>query len=182
MPRPEINDYLFYKIVNEELPDYVYIGSTGCFIKRKYMHKGCCNNPNSKKHNFKIYKTIRENGGWEKWNMVVIDRLDQSTLIDARIREEKLRQEYNGNLNSQKAYTSGEEKKEYLNEYRQANKNIINEKQKKYHLKNKEIIEEKASEKVTCECGSIIRKNNLLRHQKTQTHQNFCKSIELSDA
>ena len=241
MPRPEINDYLFYKIVNEELPDYVYIGSTGCFIKRKQKHKDACNNPNSKSHNFKLYKTIRDNGGWEKWNMIVIDKLDKSTLIDSRIKEEELRREYNANMNTIKAHTSVDERKEYikdyyhankeakneklkdyyqankeviaekqknyyhankesiiekqknyyyankeaLNEYsknyRQANKEVIAEKQKNYYQDNKEVIDEKRSKKMTCVCGSIFRKDAVSSHNKTQTHQNFCKSIELSD-
>ena len=182
MPRPEINDYLFYKIVNEELPDYVYIGSTGCFIKRKQKHKDACNNPNSKSHNFKLYKTIRDNGGWEKWNMVIIDKLDKSTLIDARIKEEKLRQEYNGNLNSRKAYINVEERKEEKKDYYEKNKQIIKKNQKNYYQDNKEYLIEKKKEKMTCECGSIIRIGDLSRHNKTQKHQNYCESINLSDA
>ena len=180
MPRPEINDYVFYKIINDDLPEYVYIGSTGCFYKRKQSHKDDCDNPNSKKYNLKLYQTIRENGGWEKWNMVIIDKGEQMTLTDTRIKEEKLRKEYNGNLNMVKAYTSTEEKKEYLNEYRQDNKQIINEKAKYYYQANKKYFNEKWREKFTCECGAIFNINNLSRHKKSLKHQQFCQPIDLS--
>mgnify|MGYP003657235749 CR=1 FL=1 len=194
--KPIINDYTFYKIMNENLPDLSYIGSTCNFIQRKYLHKYNCIKPNSKKHNLKLYKTIRENGGWDKWQMVIIDKLEQATLTDARIKEEKLRQEYNGNMNMKKAYISVEDIQEYQKDYRQANKkdiveynkiyhlknkNIINEKHKNYRQVNKEIIEEKRSEKMTCDCGSIFRKDSVFKHNKTLKHKNYCKSINLSD-
>ena len=76
-PRPEINDYIFYKITCDDCPDYIYIGSTGCFNKRKNQHKSNCNNPNSKKYNVKLYQTFRENGVWEKWDMIIIDEAKQ---------------------------------------------------------------------------------------------------------
>ena len=161
MPRPEINDYVFYKIVCDELPEYVYIGSTACFSKRKKAHKCSCNKLNSKKHNFKLYQTIRDNGGWDKWNMVVIDKLNSTTLLDARIKEESLRKEYNGNLNMVKAHVTVEEKKEH------------------YEL-NKEVILKNAKEKITCDCGSIFTKRALNRHINSLKHQQFCQPIDLS--
>ena len=58
MPRPEINDYVFYKIVCSDCPDYIYIGSTGCLNKRKRSHKTGCNNPNHKIYNLKVFNFI----------------------------------------------------------------------------------------------------------------------------
>jgi hypothetical protein len=160
--KPIINDYVFYKITCEDLPEYIYIGSTVHFIKRKCQHKGSCNNSDRKNHNLKLYQTIRDNGGWDKWNMLVIDEAKQVTLTEARIKEESLRKEYNGNLNMVKAHVTVEEIKECMKkkskehyeknkeditekhkEYRESNKEIIFEKQKEYYKKNKEIIFEK---------------------------------------
>tara|TARA_R110002167_G_scaffold41862_1_gene127731 strand:+ start:136 stop:639 length:504 start_codon:yes stop_codon:yes gene_type:complete len=166
MPRPEINDYVFYKIICDDLPEYVYIGSTGCFSKRKGAHKGRCNNPNRKNYKCKLYQTIRDNGGWDKWQMVIIDKLDQTTLLDARIKEEALMKEYNGNLNSQKAYRSVEEAKEYEKEHK-----------KEHYELNKKTINEKRNEKMTCKCGAIVRKDTIKRHEKTLKHQQFCQPI-----
>ncbi len=43
-----------------------YIGSTKNYTKRKRVHKNSCKNSYCK-----AYKFIRENGGWENWEMVV---------------------------------------------------------------------------------------------------------------
>tara|TARA_R110000803_G_scaffold192649_1_gene255545 strand:- start:408 stop:998 length:591 start_codon:yes stop_codon:yes gene_type:complete len=190
-----INDYIFYKITCDDLPEYIYIGSTVHFIKRKCDHKITCNNPNRKGHNIKLYQTIRDNGGWEKWDIIVIDEAKQVTLTEARIKEESLRKEYNGNLNSQKAYRSVEEAKEYekewMKQYRESNKELVVEKTKIYYQANKEDILEKQkeyyqnnkksiNEKITCECGSIFIKKALNRHLNTLKHQQFCQPIDLS--
>lgn len=57
------------------------------------------------------------------------------------------------------------------------NKNIPicgrNESQLRYSKKNKEILRQKASEKITCECGGIFRKDGLSRHVLTTKHINF---------
>ena len=161
-----INDYIFYKITCDDLPEYIYIGSTVHFIKRKCDHKITCNNPNRKGHNIKLYQTIRDNGGWEKWDIIVIDEAKQVTLTEARIKEESLRKEYNGNLNSQKAYRSVEEAKEYEKEHK-----------KEHYELNKKTINEKRNEKMTCKCGAIVRKDTIKRHEKTLKHQQFCQPI-----
>ena len=156
--KPIINDFIFYKITNEEIPDYVYIGSTSNFIQRKYLHKSICNNPNSKSYNLKIYQTIRENGGWILWQMTVVDKLDQVTLTDARIKEEELRLKYNGNLNARKAYISVEEKKEYDKEYNENHKNEKKEYDKEYSENNKDELKEKAKEYYVKNKDEILEK------------------------
>ena len=149
MPKKTINDYIFYKIACDDCPDYIYIGSTSNFRERKCNHKSYCNNPNAKNHNLKLYQVIREYGGWANWNMIIIDKAEQLTLIDARIKEEQLRKDYNANLNSLRAYTSDEERKDY-------NKTL-----------NKK--------KTTCICGCEMTKTNISRHIKTDKHINLMK-------
>ena len=104
-----MSHYTFYKIVCEDCPDYIYIGSTKSYRSRKNQHKIACNS--DKKYHLKIYQKIRENGGWDKWNMIIIDEGDDLTFTQARIKEEELRLKYNGNLNSIKAFRTEEEKK-----------------------------------------------------------------------
>ena len=189
--KPIINDYVFYKIVCDELPEYIYIGSTVHFIKRKSQHKGTCNNPDDKNYKCKLYQTIRENGGWDRWNMKVIDEAKQLTLTEARIKEEMLRKEYNGNLNMHRAHRSVEDVKEINKKNHEKNKEFILEKKKKYYELNKEALLEKQKEyheknkkiileKMTCECGSIFAKKALNRHINTLKHQQFCQPIDLS--
>ena len=64
------------------------------------------------------------------------------------------------------------------------NKNIplrkANEYMVEYHIKNKEIILEKKKEKVTCECGSICRKDGITEHKKSKKHIDFINNQNLN--
>jgi len=89
MPKDEI-DYsntIIYKICckDETIKD-VYVGHTTNFVKRKYLHKMHCNNL-SKKIDF--YSIIRDNGGWDNWNMTEIAKYNCKTRNDARIKEQE---------------------------------------------------------------------------------------------
>jgi hypothetical protein len=57
-----------------------------------------------KHYNYKIYKTIRENGGWENWSMIEIERRSCIDYVDACKIErewlEKLQANLNGNIPS----------------------------------------------------------------------------------
>ena len=147
MGRNEINDYVVYKIVCLSNPNLVYVGSTANFYARRIGHKTKCNNPNCKAYNHKNYVVIRENGGWENWNMVIVDELKQITLIKSRMIEEEWRVKLNANLNSQKCFRTDEEKKEYYNknkdifvEYYNKNKDILCDQQKEHYHNNKDMI------------------------------------------
>ena len=48
---------------------------------------------------------------------------------------------------------------------------------KQYKEKNKEKIKEQRSEKITCECGKTICRNDLARHKKSQYHINNVSQI-----
>ena len=60
--------------------------------------------------------------------------------------------------------------KEKLKEYCKENKLRISNYHKEYQIKNREKIEEKRKVKVTCECGSICRKDGFSDHKKTKKH------------
>ena len=110
--------YYFYIIGHEDLPDFLYVGSTTSFANRKYEHKSRCNNENDKKYNLKLYKTIRANGGWDKWQMICIAQVECETKTQAVIIEERYRLELNGNMNNRRCYITEEQRKEYDKEYR----------------------------------------------------------------
>ena len=167
--------YCIYKIVCDDVPDYIYIGSTSNFTNRKCNHKSRCNNINAKKYNQKLYSTIRENGGWDNWRIVIINECEEGiTKTQAHIIEEEFRVKLNANLNMVKCFTTEEEKeeynkeerKEYYKEYYKENK----EKKKEYSKEYSENNKEKRKEKITCECGCKICKMVLLRHQKSKKH------------
>ena len=79
---------------------------------------------------------------------------------------EKIKEYYKNNLEKIKEYR--ENNKEKIKEYRENNKEKIKEKQKEYRQNNKEKIKEK----ITCECGAIVSRKNLLAHKRTKKHLN----------
>ena len=110
--------YYFYIIGCEDLPDFLYIGSTKDFSRRKYEHKSNCNNENCREYNIKLYKTIRDNGNWDNWQMICIAQEECQTNTQAVIIEERYRLELNGNMNNRRCYITEEQRKEYDKEYR----------------------------------------------------------------
>ena len=68
-----------------------------------------------------------------------------------------------------------DENKEKIKKYRDDNKEKIKENAKKYYEENKEKI----SEKITCECGSIVRKSDIAKHQKTLKHISFLDNTKI---
>ena len=100
MPKDNI-DYsntIIYKIYcnNDTITD-TYVGHTTNFYVRKYQHKNSCNNS---KNVLKIYKTIRENGGWDNWNMIEIAKYNCNDSTEARIKEQQHYEELQSTLNS----------------------------------------------------------------------------------
>ena len=51
-----------------------YVGSTTSFRSRKSKHKSNCNKENNKDYNRKVYQFIRDNGGWNNWDMILIEK------------------------------------------------------------------------------------------------------------
>ena len=106
MPK-DIIDYsntIIYKIYcNDDSITDVYVGHTTNFYVRKYHHKNACN---ALKHNYKIYKTIRENGGWDNWNMVEIANYNCKNSTEARIKEQQHYEELKPSLNCCSPYAT----------------------------------------------------------------------------
>ena len=58
-------------------------------------------------------------------------------------------------------------------EYRNEHKEELAKKNKEYRIDNKEEISKRGKEKITCECGSILRKTDLERHKRSKRHLYF---------
>ena len=142
MPRLPI-DYsktIIYKIVCNDLNiTDIYVGSTTDFIRRKWQHKSSCNNEKSKKYNRKVYQTIRQNGGWENFTMVEIEKYPCIDSNEAHIRERYYLELLNANLNIK---IPSRTTKEYKQKYGEVNKDKIAERKKKYREANKEKIKQ----------------------------------------
>jgi len=108
MPKDNI-DYsntIIYKICckDKTITD-TYFGHTTNFTKRKCTHKSNCNTlTNEQLSKPKIYKIIRENGGWDNWDMVEIAKYNCKDVTEARIKEQLHYEELQSKLNSLQPY------------------------------------------------------------------------------
>jgi hypothetical protein len=147
---------VMYKIVSKDLNSkLIYIGHTTNFRVRKSTHKTSCCNINDKAYNYKVYKMIRDNGGWDEWEMLEIEKYACNDVNEARTRERYWYELYNANLNSRLPISSQKEyckkNKDAINQmvvkWKIQNREKINENSKKYREKNKDVINAKAREK-----------------------------------
>lgn len=170
--------YNIYKIACNDLTvKDVYVGSTVNFIRRKYEHKRNCNVATSNRHNFKVYQTIRANGGWNNWTMVKIEEYNCFEKIDALARERYWYEQLKATMNT--TYPGRDRKEHYENnkeqivEYYKTHKERIAEKHKEYREKHKERI----TEKFNCDCGGKFTYCHRARHLRTKLHCSFLASV-----
>jgi hypothetical protein len=155
-----------------------YVGSTTNFNRRKAEHKSHCHNENGSAYHFKVYECIRDNGGWGNWDMVEIEKYCASDKNDLHKRERFWVETLKSSLNKQipsrtlQEYRSEhkETTREYDKKYYETNQDKIKDTHKKYYEDNKENIQEYASTKVVCECGSEITRSCLSRHKRSAKH------------
>ena len=146
MPKTDYGKTIIYKIQHKELNELLYIGSTTHFRNRKTCHKSDCYNTKKNTYNYKLYKTIRENGGWDMFNMILVKEHPCENKRQKEAEEDKVMREMKASLNMMRAYTTHEEKKEKKKQYRELHK----EQKAQYHrqydpgyrLKNQDKIKE----------------------------------------
>ena len=86
---PDYSKTVIYKIVcKDETVDYLYIGSTTNLKKRKDKHKCACNNETHNNYNQKMYIEMRNNGGWENFILIEIEKYPCNDKRQAEAREE----------------------------------------------------------------------------------------------
>lgn len=107
-------NYSIYKIFckNPEVKD-IYVGSTTNLKDRMKTHKSTSNNPNNPHGSFKLYTTIKANGGWDNWSYELLEQLENVAKIDARKREEEWTNQLGATLNTWKAYRDITQAKSY---------------------------------------------------------------------
>jgi hypothetical protein len=147
MPRLAI-DYkkaCIYEIVCKDVSiTQRYVGSTTNLIKRRYEHKSDCNNEKRKNYNYYVYQFIRENGSFDNWDVVLIEKvIDCKDKENLHKRERFYIEEKKAELNKQIPLRTvkewREDNKEYHKEWCEDNKNKIDE----YYANNRDKIAEK---------------------------------------
>ena len=144
--------YIIYKI---SIADQCYIGSTKDFKQRKHGHRDVCMHQARGNHFLKIYETIRTNGGWNNDLMIPIEEFECEGQLQARIREEYWRREYDAQLNLKRAYITKEQHEELL---------------KKNDITRRSI-------KVACNCGGKYMLPHKKKHENTKKHQEFLNKM-----
>ena len=192
-------DYKQSKIYTITRENYIYIGSTTLLLKYRFsLHqtqKTCS-----------MYKYINENydGNWNEWkiklyenypcnNKKELDRKEGDIIrlfknditynvinkrIEGRTTKEWIEDNEEHFIKTRKKYHNN--RKEIRKQYDKDNKDKINETRQKYREENREKIRakdrERNSKKVICDCGCIIARNHLLRHQATQRHKDLMET------
>jgi hypothetical protein len=70
----------YYKIYKNDDPTIFYIGSTLNFSRRKFQHKKNTRNKVGKLYHTLLYKTIRDNGGWDNFTIESIWENEEHNL------------------------------------------------------------------------------------------------------
>jgi len=189
MPKEDINyqNTIIYKIVCNDLDiTDCYVGHTTNFIKRKQQHKDACQNPNNKSFNFKMYLLIRDNGGWDNWSMIEVEKYKCNDRNEATARERYWYEQLKGTLNravpgrrrDEWLETNKQQLKDKKHDYYLLNIDKILTNKQLYREKNKELIKAKKREQHICVCGSTVSSGYKHEHVKTLKHKEYIESIQ----
>ena len=165
MPLKPINydRIYFYKLCCKDVAiTDMYVGSTSNFTKRKQNHKKCCYQESNKGYNRLVYRFIRDHGGWDNWEMVLIEDAKCDNKLHMLKKEREYVEQLHATLNKQIPSRS---EHEYNKQYKSSHKDDIDKYNKTYRDKHKDTKE-------TCAlCNrtySILHKSD---HNKSKSHQ-----------
>lgn len=196
--QPKYANSVIYKIVclDPTITD-LYVGSTTNLTRRKYEHKSCCLNPRRNNYNLYVYRFIRDNGGFDNWQFVVVRRYKNIETKEQLLKKERKHMErLKATLNKQVPTRTNQE-------YCDTHRHLINKNSKRYYDKHKDIINEKSKVKyqetkeekkewhrqhyqkikhirngaTQCECGCMISKCHLKRHQQSHKHKQLMSEL-----
>jgi hypothetical protein len=171
--KPDYANSVVYKIVclDPTITD-LYVGSTTNLTVRKYQHKTRCNSLSDPKSNYFVYRFIRDNGGFDNWEFVVVRRYNNIKTKEELLRKErkymvKLQATLNKTTPLQtpaEYYVKNKEKiLEQVKEYRLENLEKITERRKEYYQKNKTEILKDRKEYRDNNKGKIKERNQQYR-------------------
>jgi hypothetical protein len=189
MPKKPI-DYsncCIYKIEHIENESLIYVGHTTNFKQRKAEHKNTCNNEKHTRFNLKLYTMIRENGGWEMFVMIEVEKYPCNDKREADKRENELMKELKASMNKISSFRTNEErlendrqrerqrykenKEEILKrkkEYRENNKEKLKQYNIEYAEKNKEKIAKRDKEYRDKNKEKISKREKEYREEKKE--------------
>ena len=139
MPKKPI-DYskgFIYRLVCKDLSvKEIYVGSSTNFRQRKAQHKCSCTKEGNRDYYCKVYEYIRNNGGWDNWDMVLLEKYPCNDKYELTKRERYWTEELKASLNSNVPSRTQEE-------YYEEHKEYLDNKKREWEKKNYEKIKEK---------------------------------------
>ena len=164
---------IIYKITcKDDNIGHIYIGSTSKSLQERYIkHKY----DYGKKISRKIYETIRNNGGWDNWQIIEIEKYPCESKKQAFERESYHYKQLNADMNSR-------DPSRHWKQYKIDNRELLCIKAKTYYQENLDKVKEYkrkiahiTSEKHICECGGKYTTINKNCHLNTKKHLSFVK-------
>ena len=142
---------------------YVYVGSSTNIVRRIYAHKSSCNNENGKLYNDRLYRYIRQNGGWYNFSVEKLQDVTNKEALFKTEREwfEKFPYTLNKNIPSRSLREWNVAHRDYHRQYYLANKGKV--------IPPKNVVECN-KERISCACGSCVLKVNYAQHCDTVKH------------
>jgi len=175
--------------------DKVYIGSTCSPLhKRFYQHKN--DYKNNKKY-YSSYEIIKYEDAYielleeypcnNKMELCkkegeCIRSMDCVNKVIPSITEEERKEnkrEYDKEYQKEYRKNNKEEILKKKKEYYENNKEEKLKKMKEYKKRNKEKLTEKRKQKIKCVCGSICRKWDIKKHEKTKKHIKYIEEMKV---
>jgi hypothetical protein len=131
-----------------------YYGSTTCIDNRVSEHKWKWNNINNKSYNYKVYRIVRENGGFDNWEFEIIEFYKCNSKKELELREKYYIKKFKPNLNTTVPRRSWKE-------YREDNKEKFDAYQKEHNKKRREHTKNRTEEEIEAD-----KKTNRERYLK----------------
>jgi len=187
---------IIYKITcNDPNITDKYVGHTTDIVRRRQQHKNNACNVKYPNYNLKLYKFIRENGGWDNWKMEIIAHYNCNNLNEARQKEQEHYNELKASLNSIEPFKLKPTKTDDIsdvvrNNYycRECNfkcyklskwnnhiltKNHVNRSNVIYKKQQQNTVEITGTKLECAACDYICcKKSDMVKHEMTRKHQN----------
>jgi hypothetical protein len=168
-----------YTIRYKKDSSLIYVGSTCLPLWMRFsIHKSVCYNPNDKSYNHKFYAKIRETDDLCNWYIELYENFPCENKTQLITRENIIIKEIStlNKLQGETKYirkpckTFDEIKCKSKYFWKQKHHESVIEYHKKYNEENKQRIKEIGEQKVTYDCGTVSRKDQLKRHMDTLKH------------
>ena len=169
MPRTptDYSETHFYKIVCRDTNiENMYIGHTVNFTKKKNHHKSICNKENCKNHNQYVYQFIRENGGWNNFQMVLINIECCKNKLEALKREREYIEINKVSLNHYPPMITDEERRVRITKYNEENKEYQYYQKKIYYEIHQDEIKQRRAQ------NHHLNKDEINRKQREYIKEN----------